>query len=566
MFKVAMIGLGKGGSLIYRTLKTIKQVKILGVADINPNAPGVEMARRDGVAVNSDLFDLFRIPDVDIYIEATGDPAVREKLWSGKPAGATVMEGKTAQLMLTILDEKQQLLQIKAIKGQLDAILNSVQEGIEVADLDGTVRYVNPSFCKISGLTMEDRIGKNIFDVSTHGALTLCLQTRQPVLGHRGVIGGTDVEVVANATPILAGGSGKMVGAVVVVQPLNDVIRMMDQMQRQSKQLERLSAKFGEVTSAKYSFDNVLGNSPLLRQVVDMARKTAETNSTVLITGESGTGKELIAHAVHNTSNRRDEPFIKVNCAAIPETLLESEFFGYEKGAFTGATRSKMGKFELANRGTIFLDEIGDMSLQLQGKLLRVLQEREIERVGGTETIQIDVRVIAATNRDLPRLIMAGNFREDLYYRLMVIELSLPPLRRRKEDIPLLVDSMLAKFNRLLGKRLAGVSPEALAELTRYDWPGNLRELENVIERAVVTADGAQVTAKDIGPLADFGNRVLAQATAEIVPIEAMEQKMISLALAKFGDSLEGKRQVAAALGISLATLYNKLRKYKLED
>lgn len=562
MYKVAIVGLGRGGSLIYETLKTVKQVQILGVADVNPAAPGMELARRDEVFTTSDFTDLFKIPDVDIYIEATGQDSVRERLCTDRPSHATVMDGKSAELMLTILDEKQQLMQIKTIKGELDAILNSVQEGIEVADMDGTVKYANPSFSTISGINITDRIGKNIFKSSPSGALALCLRTKRPVFGRRSIIGGTEVEVVSNASPIYAGGSGEMVGAVVVFQPLTDVMRLMEQMQRQTKLLERLTVKFGEVTSAKYSFDDVIGTSAAMRRVVEMARRIADTNTTLMITGESGTGKELIAHAVHNTSSRRSLPFIKVNCAAIPETLLESEFFGYEKGAFTGATQSKMGKFELANHGTIFLDEIGDMPLQLQGKLLRVLQEREIERVGGTETKHVDVRVIAATNRDLAKLIAAGNFREDLFYRLRVIELSLPPLRKRKEDIPLLVKNMLAKFNRLLGKRIRGLSPDALAELGRYDWPGNLRELENVIECAVVTADSDFITVNKLGPLADFSKRDLNLKTTDIITFETMEQRLIGQAIAKYGDTLEGKRQAAAALGISLATLYNKLRKY----
>ncbi len=566
MYKVAIIGLGKGGTVVYQTLKTTKNVIILGVADIDPEAPGALLARKDGVFVTNDFTALLALTDVNIYIEATGRAEVRERLLAYKPAGATVMDGKAAELMLTILDETQQLIEIKNIKGELDAILNSVQEGIEVADTDGTVKYVNPSFTKISGISADDRIGKNIFRGSPNGALTRCLHTRQPVFGHRSVVGGTEIEVVSNAAPIYAGQGGEMVGAVVVFQPLTDVMRLMEQLQRQSRLLERLSVKFGEVTSAKYSFDDVLGTNPALREVVEVARKIADTNSTVLIMGESGTGKELFAHAIHNTSSRRNFPFIRVNCAAIPETLLESEFFGYEKGAFTGATESKMGKFELANRGTIFLDEIGDMPHQLQGKLLRVLQEREIERVGGTQPKPVDVRVVAATNRDLAKLIAVGTFREDLYYRLKVIELTMPPLRARKEDIPLLVESALARFNRLLGKRIRGFSAGALAEMKRYDWPGNLRELENIVERAVVTADGDTITAAKLGPLADFPKRDLSLRDTDVMTFEEMERRLIGLAIAKYGHNLDGKKQAAGALGISLATLYNKLRKYGLGE
>ena len=236
----------------------------------------------------------------------------------------------------------------------------------------------------------------------------------------------------------------------------------------------------------QYHLEQLVGNSEPIRQVLDFVRKVADSDSTVMIEGESGTGKELVARMLHFNSLRKDRPLVPVNCGAIPENLLESELFGHEKGAFTGATHTRMGRFEMANGGTIFLDEIGEMSLPLQVKLLRVLQEREFERVGGNRTIHVDVRIVAATNQDLEKLVEEKRFRQDLFYRLNVIPIVIPPLRERRSDIPLLIDHFLNRFNRAKQTRVTGLQPEALRLLTEYDWPGNIRELENMIERLVV--------------------------------------------------------------------------------
>ncbi len=242
----------------------------------------------------------------------------------------------------------------------------------------------------------------------------------------------------------------------------------------------------------------LVGQSPALRAVYEVIAKVADSPSTVLISGESGTGKELVARALHRRSSRRDRPLIKVNCAAIPKDLVESELFGYEKGAFTGAVGSKPGRFELADGGTLFLDEIGEVPVEMQVKLLRALQESEFERVGGIKTLRVDVRLIAATNRDLKALIAEGRFREDLYYRLAVVPIALPPLRERREDIPLLVEHFIEKYDARLGKRVERVDDEAMQLLTSYHWPGNIRELENLMERSVLFADGPVITAASL--------------------------------------------------------------------
>src|SRR5580700_92322 len=244
----------------------------------------------------------------------------------------------------------------------------------------------------------------------------------------------------------------------------------------------------------------IIGSSPGITDLYAVLERVADTPTTVLITGESGTGKELVARALHEHSSRKDKPFIKVNCAAIPKELIESELFGYERGAFTGAVTSKPGRFELANGGTLFLDEIGEIPIEMQVKLLRALQESEFERVGGIKTIRVDVRLVAATNRDLKKLIAAGSFREDLFYRLNVVPIRLPALRERAGDIPLLVGHFLGKFNDRLKKRVTAVDPEAMEALSAHAWPGNIRELENVIERAVLFCDSSKVRVQDLPP------------------------------------------------------------------
>jgi DNA-binding NtrC family response regulator len=258
-----------------------------------------------------------------------------------------------------------------------------------------------------------------------------------------------------------------------------------------------LSTSGSEVSVGRYG---LVGRSPVLEGIFSVIDKVADTPSTVLITGESGTGKELIARALHQNSSRRDGPFIKINCAAIPKTLMESELFGYEKGAFTGAVGQKPGRFELADGGTLFLDEIGEIPVEMQVKLLRVLQESEFERVGGIKTIKVDVRLVTATNRNLLNEVAAGNFREDLFYRLNVVPIHLPPLRDRRDDIPLLVEHFVAKFNERLKKQIARVEEDAMARLVAHPWPGNIRELENVLERTILFAEGPSIRARDLPP------------------------------------------------------------------
>ncbi len=320
----------------------------------------------------------------------------------------------------------------------------------------------------------------------------------------------------------------------------------------------------------------LIGDSEPLSNVLQVIEKVADTPSTVLITGESGTGKELIARALHENSSRRGEPFIKINCAAIPKTLMESELFGYEKGAFTGAVGSKPGRFELADRGTLFLDEIGEIPGEMQVQLLRVLQESEFERVGGIKTIKVDVRLVAATNRDLQKEVAAGNFREDLYYRLNVVPIHLPPLRERRSDIPLLVEHFVAKFNERLKKSITAVEPDALERLTSYHWPGNIRELENVLERTMLFCAGPTIRAADLPPELQMAVTPSTIAPAPTAPgratslkeivrqeTERVERELIVRALDETGGNVT---QAARKLKISRKSLQNKMKEFGLRD
>ncbi len=314
-------------------------------------------------------------------------------------------------------------------------------------------------------------------------------------------------------------------------------------------------------------FDNIVGESPAMQRIFDVVGKVAPSQATVLILGETGTGKELIAESIHRNSERNDGPFVKINCAALPENLLESELFGHERGAFTGADRQRAGRFELANEGTIFLDEIGTMSPGTQAKVLRVIQEREFERLGGTRTIKSDVRVIAATNMDLEQAIESGDFREDLYYRLNVVTINMPPLRERKEDIVPLATFFLHRFVSELNKPIRGFSPAALRMLSRHNWPGNIRELENTIERAVLMADREIVEPKDLTLGSGQGDVDRSRMSAVLrMPAEGMEldelEKLAILEALRMNDWVQ--KDAAKFLGISSRVMNYKIQKYEI--
>lgn len=330
-----------------------------------------------------------------------------------------------------------------------------------------------------------------------------------------------------------------------------------DQAPRSGKELARFDV-VGEPTSNEDGFEGIIGQSSALRRVLQMVEHVAPGDSTVLLLGETGTGKELVARAIHNCSSRRDQTFVKLNCAAIPSGLLESELFGHERGAFTGAITQKVGRIELADQGSLFLDEIGDIPLELQPKLLRVLQEREFERLGSTRTKRVDVRVIAATHRDLEGMILEKEFRSDLYYRLNVVPIFLPPLRKRPEDIPPLVQHFAQKFGRKTGKMVDAISVDTMEALTRYPWPGNIRELENVIERAVILSSGSVLRI----PAHDLSTRIVSDRGAgRPQTLDEVERNHILKTLKETRWTLSGPSGAAARLGLNRSTLYFRMKK-----
>jgi len=318
-----------------------------------------------------------------------------------------------------------------------------------------------------------------------------------------------------------------------------------------------------EIIGEHFDTRNIIGKSPSMIRLLETTSKAAASDATVLITGESGTGKEMIAGAIHFNSTRENHPFIKLNCAAISEGLLESELFGHEKGAFTGAVRRREGRFSQAHRGSLFLDEISEMSMAMQAKLLRVIQEKEFTRVGGEEVLTVDVRIITATNRDLLAEVQQGNFREDLYYRLNVINLKVPPLRERREDIPLLAEHFLKMFSAKNDKAIKGFTPQAMDRLIRYRWPGNVREMMNAVESAVVLSDSEYISESDLSLLhAELPSQEAAAPVSADLPLEEVEKTTILKTLEISGGN---KSEAARKLGITRATLHKKLKKYRVQ-
>ncbi len=373
-----------------------------------------------------------------------------------------------------------------SIKKQADltpteAILESISDGVFTVDLDWRITSFNRAAEKITGISRDDAVGRYCSEVfrsnmcETDCALRRTLKDGKPIIGRSGYIineEGSKIPI-SLSTAVLKDSTGKVVGGAETFRDLSELETLRHELK------------------GRTHLGDIVSRSPLMQRLFEVIPAIAASPSTVLITGETGTGKELMARTIHTLSPRSKGPFVAFNCGALPDTLLESELFGYKAGAFTGANKDKPGRFAIARGGTLFLDEIGEISQALQVRLLRVLQERTFEPLGATVSVQADVRILAATNRDLTEMTKAGHFREDLYYRINVIRLEIPPLRRRKEDIPLLVDQLITKYNRLNHATVKGISTEALSLLMAHDWPGNVRELENIIERAfILCTDG----------------------------------------------------------------------------
>jgi PAS domain S-box-containing protein len=461
----------------------------------------------------------------------------------------------------------EEVTNLKEIQSLLEAIIHSTQDAISVVDQHGRGILINPAYTRLTGLTENDVIGKPAtVDIAEGESMHMrVLQTGQPVRGAHLKVGPNRKEVLVNVAPIMV--EGELMGSVGIIQDISEIKRLSDELDEAKKLIRKLESK--------YTFDDIIGTSGEMQMAIEQAKIAAQTPATVLLRGESGTGKELFAHAIHSASVRRYNQFIRVNCAALSESLLESELFGYTEGAFTGASRGgKKGLFEEASGGTIFLDEIGELSVSTQAKILRVLQEKEILRVGSSKPIPVDVRVIAATNVDLERAIREKRFREDLFYRINVIPIMIPPLRARKQELLPLSEKLIRKFNQDYGRNVERLSDDALQKMIAYEWQGNVRELENVLGRAIINMKFTE-TVIEAGHLPELqqnrqqqtvGHGFLAGTASDSFPtletiIAEAEKHHIRLALER---SVGNKTKAAQVLGVSVRHLYNKLEKHKM--
>jgi PAS domain S-box-containing protein len=686
MQNVMIVGAGKGGTAILKILKESEVLKVSVVIDRNLDAPGVLLARAEGINTGKDWHP-FLAKNIDIIIEVTGDDTVFRELRKAKDQKTVLIPGSVAFLVAKLMQEKEELIEkhqtesyqqelifnaandgmividklgkvilfnkraqeimgvkkeqaigkyivdviptsrlpiiletrrieqnqemllnnnrkiittripineengtligafavfkditevvnlaeeltdLKEIQTMLQAIIHSSDDAISVVDENGRGILINPAYSRITGLTPDQIIGQPATaDISEGESMHMkVLQTRRAVRGVPMRLGPNKKEVIVNVAPIIV--KGKLKGSVGVIHDMSEIKSLSRELNRARQLIRKLEAK--------YTFEDIIGQSEEMVLAIEQAKLGAKTPATVLLRGESGTGKELFAHAIHNASDRKYNKFIRVKCAAISETLLESELFGYEEGAFSGALRGgKTGFFEDANNGSIFLDEIGELPVNTQAKLLRVLQEKEIVRVGGTKPVSINVRIIAATNVNLEKGIAKGSFREDLYYRLNRMPIHIPPLRKRKEEIPLLNDRLIQKINRDYGRNVEGITPAALQQLINYDWPGNVRELENILGRAIIFMNYNELLI-DVHHLPELKNKnstkepTLNKSNDSLVidrslsdMIDEFESKIIQQTLLRLNGN---KTSTAKMLGLSVRNLYYKIEKYNIE-
>ena len=460
---------------------------------------------------------------------------------------------RMADLLGVKASELKVFLEIENSKNEIMTILETIHEGMLAIDKKGYVTCCNSTAEVLLKTSRNGIVGKHISQFMPKTPALKVLDKGEGYTEQEEIFkyGQQSFHFIVTAKPIM--NSTETTGVVISFRDIVEAHKLVYNMNQRN---------------IKYTFDDIIGNSDPIVKAKNQALRVAKGNSTVLITGESGTGKELFARAIHFASARQKGPFITVNCGAIPENLLESELFGYEKGAFTGAKeKGKAGKFELADGGTIFLDEIGELPLHLQVKLLHVLQNKRFERVGGTNTITVDVRVIAATNRDLEEMITEKTFREDLYYRLSVIPLKIPPLRERTNDIPILIKYFLKKYNTFMNKNIVGFSSHVEGIFCAYDWPGNVRELENAVEYGVNMTFADEIQMEAVPPRVRNLCKAIQPAESNLTlqeQIKRFEREILIKKLADYGDSQEGRLAMAKDLDISRATLYRKLAEHKL--
>ncbi|QIZ06740.1 sigma 54-interacting transcriptional regulator [Priestia megaterium] len=462
-------------------------------------------------------------------------------------------------MVMSLLQTSQELKTVKTLKRTLETALDHAYDGIVMTDEKKNIQMVSPPLLELFNLQHEAVLYHPVAKVLPELQLDNVYQSETAEVSEFLEING--IKYIVHRIPIQE--NGRIIGAIgkVVFRQLNEVSELFKKLQKAENKASFYHQQFQKSESARFTWDHLFTVDPYMEKLKKSAAKAAKGRSTILIRGESGTGKELFAQAIHNSSARNTGKFIVVNCAAIPEDLLESEFFGYDEGAFTGARqKGKLGKFDLANGGTLFLDEVGDMSLSLQAKLLRVLQEREFYRVGGTVRIQVDVRIIAATNRNLEEMVQEGLFREDLYYRLNVISLNVPPLRDRMYDTDHLIGRFMIELNQILGTSITGIEDRARGAMLDYAWPGNVRELRNVMERAMTFAENGKIRLEDL-PDYLVKQVTVVEPSLNVSLVENAELEAIKKALVQVQGN---KVKAARLLGISRSGLYEKIKKYKL--
>ncbi|MGM0396910.1 MAG: sigma-54 interaction domain-containing protein [Bacillota bacterium] len=442
----------------------------------------------------------------------------------------------------------------------LRTILDSSNESFIYINSGGIIEMISESYAEFLNRKKEELIGLKVVDVVDNTRLDVVLETGKAEIAQIQIIKGK--KIIATRIPVYA--KGKVVGAIgkILFRDVDELNNLYMKINNIEKELNLYRDEFKKANKAEYALESIIGENIEIKRLKEMTRNVASTNSNVLILGESGTGKELFAHAIHNNSKRVEAPFIKVNCGAIPYELLESELFGYEEGAFTGARKGgKIGKFKAADGGTIFLDEIADLPMNMQVKLLRVLQDREIERIGSNKSEKVDVRIIAATNKNLEDMVEEGLFRLDLYYRLNVVSIRIPSLSDRKDDIPLLASHLIAKICLKENRQVDGISNQALEMLKTYKWPGNIRELENILERAInFLGDDKTILPKHLPPKISGGTGLYYDRSLKET-LEEVEKEAITRTLVQTKGN---KSKASKLLDISRTSLYEKMDKYKI--
>ena len=528
----------------------------------------LEIKRKEDLSINPNSLSGFKIKE---FMESTNANCAEKTNYKGKEIivfKSKIIDNNSivgAYIFFQYLDLYKELTRQFDEEEKASFLLNTVMEAtndaIVYVNKEGIIEMFSNAYADFLEINKEDAIGKHVTEVIENTRMHIVAKSGRPEIAQVQKIKGR--KMIATRIPVYA--NGKIVGAVgkVLFKDLDELHSLYVEINKIEKELNLYKDEFKKLNMAKYDLDSIVSKSDIMRELKELTARAAKTNSNVLILGESGTGKELFAHAIHNNSKRKNFPFVKVNCGAIPFELLESELFGYEEGSFTGAKKGgKIGKFKAADGGTIFLGEIGDLPMNMQVKLLRVLQDKEIERIGSNYSEKIDVRVIAATNKDLEKMVSEGLFRLDLYYRLNVVSIKIPPLRERKEDIPILANYLIKKISEAENVRVDKILDETLEYLKKYDWPGNVRELENILERAINFLDRDVVIRPQHLPSKITGISSYKEIKSLKSVLEEVEKQTIidSLIIANGNKTL-----AANILDISRTSLYEKIMKYNID-